>query len=297
MIKLVTAVAMDQIFRISTPEELASIIKGKNDAELDAMVSSIGVDTVLEQAFAYVVSRFRSTRLNGADPVILEWRLITTHRLRVFQVTVGPLHCTVCVDAINARPTVVFTARLTTFLRLISGEMNGVTATSQGKLTIAGDQSVALRQHSWFDFDQHKTVPRIENARELARLLEGRSNEEIDAGIAAIGVDCALDQLFSGLAQRFLPGRGPRKRTTARLIIKTAEGSRTYHVTAERTRMSYSRESVSTADFVLTAELADLLRMGAGKLDAIKAFTCGKIKIGGNFFLAATFPRWFDFSR
>jgi len=65
---------------------------------------------------------------------------------------------------------------------------------------------------------------------------------------------------------------------------------------ASRSGISFARDAAEKADFGLTADLADLIRLGAGKLNALTAFACGKIKLQGNLLIAASFPSWFDFS-
>ena len=43
--------------------------------------------------------------------------------------------------------------------------------------------------------------------QELAASLEGRSDEEIVQGVEAQGVDTVLTQIFTGMAQAFLPDK------------------------------------------------------------------------------------------
>jgi putative sterol carrier protein len=228
--------------------------------------------------------------------VAIAWRLKTPAGPRTYRVIIDNRSCTAESVPDRAAATVTFSAHIATFLRLISGQSNGLTAAASGDLDIQGDQTVALAHQSWFDFDQQKAVPKIASARDLARLIEGRSNAEINFGIAAIGVDVALEQLFRGLVDRFVPENGPRKRTVAQFEIKTIDGPRVYHLAAHRRTINYYRGASREPDFSLAAELVDLLHVGVGRLDALKAFAQGKLKIKGNLLIAATFPGWFDFS-
>jgi putative sterol carrier protein len=287
---------MQRIGERSTPRQLAQILDGKTDDQIETAIAELGVDVVLDKVFAYVVGRFVPAKTNGVRPAIVQWRLETPHGIRTYQVTIRDGVCSVSRSQGQDGVTVTFAGRLALFLRLISGLGNGLEAASRGQLEIAGDQTVAILHQSWFDFGQDQTVANISTPRDLARLIEGRSNEEIDVGIAAIGVDFALEQMFRGIVDRFLPDKGPRKRTVAEFVIRTVDGPRTYQIVASPTGISFARDATEKADFGLTADLADLIRMGAGKLDALTAFACGKLRLRGNLLIAASFPGWFDFS-
>jgi putative sterol carrier protein len=288
---------VQRTLKISTPEQLASLLAGKSDPQIEALLTENGIDGALDEIFAYVARRFSRAKSARARAVI-QWNLNTPSGIRPYQVTVdsGGV-CSAARGSDRAPATVVFTARAALFLRLISGQRTGLEAASRGELKIEGDQTIAILHQSWFDFGKDLISPKISSPSELSRLIEGRSNAEIEMGIEAVGIDSVLDQLFRGLVERFLPNKGPRRRTVAQFTIRTTQGPRAVQFVADRHGATVRREAVERADFTITTDLADLLRIGAGKLDPIRAFAYGKLKLRGNLFLAAGFTGWFDLKR
>ncbi len=287
---------MDSDIPISTPEELASALEGKSDAEVENLVSELGVDAALDKVFSAMVERFLPAKA-GAERAVIQWHLETPAGQRSYCLTVAPGVCTMARGTAQEPARVTLATTVPVFLRIVAGRLNGLEPFSDGRLRVTGEQTLALKQQLWFDTDLSQAGLSISTPSELARLIEGRSDAEIDIGTAVTGVDKALDQVFSGMVEHFLPRKGPRKRSVVQFDIQTSDGVRVYQFVADRNGASYHRDEGESANVRLRVELANFLRMVAGKLDAIKALAKGKVKVRGNILLARGVQGWFDMSR
>ena len=136
----------------------------------------------------------------------------------------------------------------------------------------------------------------ISTPRELSRLVDGRSDDEIAAGVAAAGVDRALERVFTGMVKHYLPDRGPRRRTAIEFVIKTDDGPRVRQFVADRERPSWHDGAREAAEVRVEIRLADFLRLVSGRLDGFAALARRKLKVRGNYLMASGIQRWFDLS-
>lgn len=281
---------------ISTPEELASMLDGVSDAEVENIVKELGVEAVLDKVFTSMVERFLPAKA-GNENAIIQWHLSTTEGIRSYHLNIKAGTCTMVKGTAQAPTRVTLSTRIPVFLRIVAGTLTGLEPFSDGRLRVTGDQIIALKQQLWFDTDLSKAELNISKPSELARLIEGRSDVEINIGTSVTGVDKALEQVFRGMLEHYLPRKGPRKRSVVQFEIQSPEGERVYQFIADRSGSTYQKGARESANVKIKVELANFLRMVAGKLDSIKALALGKVKVRGNILLARGVQSWFDLSR
>jgi putative sterol carrier protein len=96
------------------------------------------------------------------------------------------------------------------------------------------------------------------------------------------------------MVAHFLPERAKRKSAVVEFVIRTPDGERTYQFVADRAGARYQSGRVDKPNVKLQMRFPDFLRMAAGRLDSIRAFTQGKVRVRGNLLLARKIPGWFD---
>jgi putative sterol carrier protein len=133
----------------------------------------------------------------------------------------------------------------------------------------------------------------INTPEELARTIDGRSDEEIKAGLSTLGIDTALDRVFAGMVDAFLPDRAKNEKATVQWDLATAEGQRPYHLVVADGKCEYRRGSAPDARVTLAIRVEDFLRLITGKLNSMQAFFQGKLKVSGDVLFAQGQEAWF----
>ena len=128
---------------------------------------------------------------------------------------------------------------------------------------------------------------------ELAALIEGRSDEEINAGLKSGGVDTALDAVFAGMVEAFLPDKTGGQSAVIQYDVATPEGSRSYQLKVADGKCELLKGSPESARVTLALSAPDFLRLVTGKLNGQTAFFQGKLKLSGDMMFAQTMQSWF----
>jgi putative sterol carrier protein len=270
---------------------LVAFVDDKSDAALEADCTALGVDALLDAVFAGLCGRYRPK--SGAPSVLIQWTLATPDGPRVRCLRLGPVSCEMTADS-GSGPNAVLTAPLPVFLRIVAERVNAFVAYVRGSLRISGDRALALRLQAWFATEGSSLALDASTPRELARLIDGRSNEEIAAAVAVAGVDRALNQVFDGMVSRYLPSAGPRWRSVVEFLVKTEEGPRVRQFVADRKQPSWHEGSRESADVRVEMRLGDFLQLVSGRLDAFSAVAQRKLKVRGNILKASGIQKWFD---
>ncbi|MGI8662245.1 MAG: SCP2 sterol-binding domain-containing protein [Acidimicrobiales bacterium] len=133
---------------ISSPEDLAAILDGRTDDEVNEVVVGAGVDDVLGQISNAMVERFQADKAAGQDAVI-QWDITAPDGVHTFHLTVKDGTCTATPGPGEA-PRVTLGLALPDFLRFIAGQLEGMQAFMTGKLKLAGDMMFAQSMQTWF---------------------------------------------------------------------------------------------------------------------------------------------------
>ena len=132
------------------------------------------------------------------------------------------------------------------------------------------------------------------SAADLAAVLEGRSDEEIESFIKGQGYDAVLGQIFSEMQGRFLPEKTGGRSAVIQYDITTADATETYQVVVADATCKTGKGSGEEPTVTLVLSLPNFLRLISGKLNGVQAFMSGKLKIRGDMMLAQSMQGWFD---
>jgi putative sterol carrier protein len=279
---------------LSTPEELAVLIEGRSDNEIMQAAEITGLERVFDKVFQGMVDHFLPDKAVGHRGVI-EWTLRTSEGIYIYHMTIAG-GCSVQKGPANA-PRARLSTSLPIFLRLIAGRLNGMQAFADSQLEVSGDFVLAQLQQTFFNADLSGAELNISRPSELARLIRDRNDAEIEAGIKVTGVDRALDLVFQGMVDHYLPAKAGYKRAVVQWDFTTPEGPRCYQFISDRGRCYYQRGVSEKPNVTLSASLPNFLRIAAGQLNGIVALAKGKMKVRGNLLLARAHQGWFDLTR
>ncbi len=132
-----------------------------------------------------------------------------------------------------------------------------------------------------------------ENRAQLAKMIEGRSDEEILKGVQAQGIDTALGNVFQGMAGAFLPEKAANKTAIIQYDVTTPEGTHSYQLKIGEGKCEAARGADNPARVTLTLSVPNLLRIITGKANGQQLFMSGKLKLKGDMAIALAMQNWF----
>ncbi|MEW6476914.1 MAG: SCP2 sterol-binding domain-containing protein [Actinomycetota bacterium] len=133
---------------IGSRDELAAMIEGKSDDEINAGVAERGTEKVLAQIFEYMAGRFQPERA-GNQSAVIGWDITSPEGTHSWQLKVADGTCTAVPG--NAEPArVTLGMALPDFLRFLTGQLDGMQAFMTGKLKLSGDMMFAQSMQAWF---------------------------------------------------------------------------------------------------------------------------------------------------
>ena len=128
---------------------------------------------------------------------------------------------------------------------------------------------------------------------ELRALIEGRSDDEINAGLKVSGAEKALDQVFQGMVEAFLPAKAAGQSAVVQYDVTSADGKHSYQLKVADGKCQLLKGSPESARVTLSLSAPDFLRLVTGKLNGQTAFFQGKLKLAGDMMFAQTMQSWF----
>jgi putative sterol carrier protein len=128
---------------------------------------------------------------------------------------------------------------------------------------------------------------------ELAAMIEGKSDDEINAGVAELGTEKVLGQIFDYMAGRFQPERAGNQSAVIGWDITSPEGTHSYQFNVADGACTVVQGNPEPARVTLGMALPDFLRFLTGKLDGMQAFMTGKLKLTGDMMFAQSMQAWF----
>ncbi|MFB4319545.1 SCP2 sterol-binding domain-containing protein [Actinomadura sp. 21ATH] len=124
---------------------------------------------------------------------------------------------------------------------------------------------------------------------------DGPDDKVIDEFVEGAGATAVLDRLFTIMGERFVPERAAGAAGVVQWNVRTPSGVYTYHVEIKDGAARGKRGAYSGANVSLKISVADLLRVCAGRLNAVTAFTGGKIGLTGDMMFGAKLSGWFAY--
>ena len=128
---------------------------------------------------------------------------------------------------------------------------------------------------------------------ELRKLIEGRSDDEINAGLKATGAAQALDKVFQGMVEAFIPEKAGGQSAVIQYDVTGPEGKLSYQLKVAGGKAALSKGTPESARVTLALAAPDFLRLVTGKLNGQTAFFQGKLKLSGDMMFAQTMQSWF----
>ena len=134
----------------------------------------------------------------------------------------------------------------------------------------------------------------IGSREELAAMFEGKSDEEISAGVSELGTDKVLAQIFEHMAKdAFRPERAGNQGAVVGWDITSSEGTHQFQLKVADGACTAVSGAPEPARVTLGMALPDFLRFITGKLDGMQAFMTGKLKLSGDMMFAQSMQAWF----
>jgi putative sterol carrier protein len=134
----------------------------------------------------------------------------------------------------------------------------------------------------------------IGSREELAAMIEGKSDDEIIAGVTERGTDQVLGQIFDHMAnEAFRPDRAGNQSAVVGWDITAPDGTHSYQLKVADGTCTVQPGNAEAARVTLGMALPDFLRFVTGKLDGMQAFMTGKLKLSGDMMFAQSMQAWF----
>ena len=131
-----------------TPEQFAEMVRNTSDADIETGIRSAGVEAVLDRIFEGMQERFLAEKAKGVTADI-QW--VVTDKDAEFPYALKVDDGSAIIEKGRAAsPRVTLTAGLVPFLRLISGQENGVQLFMSGRLKVAGDLMFSQQVQTFF---------------------------------------------------------------------------------------------------------------------------------------------------
>jgi putative sterol carrier protein len=128
---------------------------------------------------------------------------------------------------------------------------------------------------------------------ELSAMIEGKSDDEINAGVADRGTEKVLGQIFEYMAGRFQPDRAGNQSAVIGWDITSPEATHSWQLKVADGTCTAVSGNADAARVTLGMALPDFLRFLTGQLDGMQAFMTGKLKLAGDMMFAQSMQAWF----
>ncbi len=139
-------------------------------------------------------------------------------------------------------------------------------------------------------------APDISSQEALAELLEGRTDDEIAAFVAEMGIDTLLEQVSGAIAERFDPTKAAGQSAVIQWDVTDADGTHSFHITVADGTCTAAMGAGEAPRVTLGFTVANFLKFIAGKLEGMQAFMGGQLKLSGDMMFAQTMQAWFPTS-
>lgn len=139
-----------------------------------------------------------------------------------------------------------------------------------------------------------ETAADISNAQQLGTLIEGRSDSEIIEQVQAMGEDSAIEKVFDGMTQAFLPAKAGSQSAVIQWNVKTPAGVHSYQLNVSDGKCVAAKGTPQKPRVTLSVDLPTFLRVITGNINGQQAFFTGKLKLDGDMMFAMTQESWFD---
>jgi hypothetical protein len=144
------------------------------------------------------------------------------------------------------------------------------------------------------DLSSPEALLGLSTPQQLAQLVGNRSDAELHEALSAIGVEVALDRVFQGMVEHFLPAKAGGRHAVLEWTVRAPSAVHTYHLKLAGNECSYLRGPSGSAHVRLTAPVALFLRLVAGRTSGLQAYSDGSLSVNGDAVLALQQQTFFD---
>lgn len=128
--------------------QLAEMIEGKSDDEINEVGKQQGYKTILSPIFQGMASRFQPDKAAGQSAVI-QYDITTPDETISYSMSVADGKCAL-EEGPGENPRVTLEISFPNWLRMIAGKADGMQLFMSGQLKITGDMMFAQVVQSWF---------------------------------------------------------------------------------------------------------------------------------------------------
>jgi putative sterol carrier protein len=129
-------------------EQLAAIVEGKSDDEINEVGKQQGFKTILSPIFQAMASRFQPDKAAGQSAVI-QYDITTPDETVSYSMSIADGKCELN-EGPGENPRVTLEISFPNWLRMVAGKADGMQLFMSGQLKISGDMMFAQVIQSWF---------------------------------------------------------------------------------------------------------------------------------------------------
>jgi putative sterol carrier protein len=129
---------------------------------------------------------------------------------------------------------------------------------------------------------------------QLAEMVKGLSDEELDEAVKNLGVDDVLKNIFDGMEDRFVPEKAAGIDSTIQYDIATNGDTKQWTVKFANGSCEVSPGPASSSRLTLQLSLVDFVRLVLGQAEGSQLFMGGKLKLQGDMMFAMQMQSFFD---
>jgi len=117
---------------------------------------------------------------------------------------------------------------------------------------------------------------------QFAELVRSASDDQIETGMRAAGLEVVLDRIFQGMQERFVPEKATGVTTDIQWVVTDQGSEYPYNVAVKDGTCAAARGRADAPRVTLTAALVPFLRLIAGQENGVQLFMKGQLKVAGD---------------
>lgn len=129
-------------------EQLAQMVEGKSDEEINEFGKQQGYKTILTPIFQAMQSRFNPERA-GSESAVIQYDITTPDETISYSMNIADGKCELK-EGPGENPRVTLQISFPNWLRMVAGKADGMQLFMSGQLHISGDMMFAQVIQSWF---------------------------------------------------------------------------------------------------------------------------------------------------
>ncbi|GIU83745.1 MAG: hypothetical protein KatS3mg008_0520 [Acidimicrobiales bacterium] len=137
-------------------------------------------------------------------------------------------------------------------------------------------------------------TPSLASQEDLAKLIEGLSDDEITTAVKNMGVDQVLSQIAQAMTERFNPNKAGNQSAVVQWDVNVDDETKSFHLVIENGTCTANMGTAESPRVTLAFSLPSFIKFIAGKLDGMQAFMTGQLRLTGDMMFAQQMQAWFD---